>query len=71
MAFETDEATVLLVTDVMVPSDYGGVMVTDRGRSYAQALSEVKSRNVWPTCCARSVRWSRPREGEVAASAIV
>ena len=27
----------------MVPSDYGGVMVTDRGRSYdAQALSGVK-----------------------------
>ena len=51
MAFETDEATVYQVRarhrneevrDV-VPGDYAGVMVTDRGRSYdAQALSEVK-----------------------------
>ena len=51
MAFETDEATVYQVRTrhrneevrEMVPSDYGGVMVTDRGRSYdAQALSGVK-----------------------------
>jgi len=51
MAFETDEATVYQVRPhhrneevrEVVPSDYRGVMVTDRGRSYdAQALSGVK-----------------------------
>ena len=51
MAFETDEATVYQVrarhrneeVREVVPSDYGGVMVTDRGRSYdGQALSGVK-----------------------------
>ena len=51
MAFETDRATVYQVrarhrnheVRQVVPSDYGGVMVTDRGRSYdAQALSGVK-----------------------------
>ena len=51
MAFETDEATVYQVRTrhrneeirEVVPSDYEGVMVTDRGRSYdAQALSGVK-----------------------------
>ena len=53
MAFETDEATVYQVrarhrneeVREVVPSDYGGVMVTDRGRSYdAQALPGVKQR---------------------------
>ena len=48
---QTDEATVYQVrarhrneeVREVVPSDYGGVMVTDRGRSYdAQALSGVK-----------------------------
>ena len=47
MAFETDDATVYQVRSrhrneevrEVVPGDYGGVMVTDRGRSYdAQAL---------------------------------
>ena len=51
MAFETEEAAVYQVrarhrneeVREVVPSDYGGVMVTDRGRSYdAQALSEVR-----------------------------
>ncbi len=51
MAFETDGATVYQVrarhrneeVREVVPSDYGGVMVTDRGRSYdAQALSGVR-----------------------------
>ena len=51
MAFETDDATVYQVRSrhrndevrEVVPSDYGGVMVTDRARSYdAQALSEVR-----------------------------
>ena len=51
MAFETDDATVYQArarhrneeVREVVPSDYGGVMVTDRGRSYdAQALSGVK-----------------------------
>ena len=51
MALETDEATVYQVrarhrneeVREVVPSEYGGVMVTDRGRSYdAQALSGVK-----------------------------
>ena len=49
MAFETDEATVYQVrarhrnAREVVPSEYGGVMVTDRGRSYdAQALSGVR-----------------------------
>ena len=51
MAFETEESTVYQVRGrhrneevrEVVPSDYAGVMVTDRGRSYdAQALSGVK-----------------------------
>ena len=51
MAFETEDATVYQVrarhrneeVREVVPSEYGGVMVTDRGRSYdAQALSGVK-----------------------------
>ena len=51
MAFETEEATVYQVrarhrneeVREVVPADYAGVMVTDRGRSYdAQALSAVK-----------------------------
>ena len=51
MAFETEDATVYQVrarhrneeVREVVPGDYGGVMVTDRGRSYdAQALSGVK-----------------------------
>ena len=50
MAFETNDATVYQVRPrhrneevrEVVPSDYGGVMVTDRGRSYdAQALAKV------------------------------
>ena len=48
MAFETEDATVYQVRSrhrneevrEVVPADYGGVMVTDRGRSYdARALS--------------------------------
>ena len=51
MAFETDDATVYQVRSrhrneevrEVVPADYAGVMVTDRGRSYdAQALAGVK-----------------------------
>ena len=51
MAFETDDATVYQVRSrhrneevrEVVPSDYGGVMVTDRARSYdARALSGVR-----------------------------
>lgn len=51
MAFETNDATVYQVRPrhrnqevrEVVPSDYDGVMVTDRGRSYdAQALADVK-----------------------------
>ena len=51
MAFETEEAAVYQVrarhrneeVREVVPSDYAGVMVIDRGRSYdAQALSEVR-----------------------------
>ena len=51
MAFETEDATVYQVRGrhrneevrEVVPGDYGGVMVTDRARSYdAQALSGVK-----------------------------
>ena len=51
MAFETDDATVYQVRSrhrndevrEVVPGDYGGVMVTDRARSYdGQALSEVR-----------------------------
>ena len=71
MAFETDEATVYQVrarhrneeVREVVPSDYGGVMVTDHD---AQALSGVKQQK----CLAHVLR-SIPREGEVAASAIV
>ena len=51
MAFETEDVTVYQVrarhrneeVREVVPSEYGGVMVTDRGRSYdAQALAGVK-----------------------------
>jgi len=51
MAFATDEATVYQVRPrhrneevrEVVPSDYQGVLVTDRGRSYdAQALAQIK-----------------------------
>ena len=51
MAFETEDATVYQVRGrhrneevrEVVPGDHGGVMVTDRGRSYdAQALSGVR-----------------------------
>ena len=51
MAFETEDATVYQMRGrhrneevrEVVPGDYGGVMVTDRGRSYdAQALSSVR-----------------------------
>ena len=51
MAFETDEATVYQVRTrhrneevrEVIPSDYRGIMVTDRGRSYdAQTLAQVK-----------------------------
>jgi hypothetical protein len=51
MAFETEEATVYQVRPrhrneevrEVVPSDYRGVMVTDRGRTYdSQALARVK-----------------------------
>ena len=51
MAFETEDATVYQVrarhrneeVREVVPSEYGGVMVTDQGRSYdAQALSGVR-----------------------------
>ena len=61
MAFETDEATVYQVrahhrneeVREVVPSEYGGVMVTDRGRSYdAQALSGVKQQK----CLAHMLR---------------
>ena len=72
MAFETDDATVYQVRSrhrndevrEVVPSDYAGVMVTDRSRSYdAQALSGVRQQKCLLTCCARSVRWSRPQVG--------
>ena len=51
MAFETDEATLYQVRPrhrneevrELIPTDYGGVMVTDRGRSYdSRTLSGVK-----------------------------
>ena len=51
MAFETDDATVYQVRSrhrneevrEIIPADYAGVMVTDRGRSYdARTLSGVK-----------------------------
>ena len=51
MAFETDETTVYQVRSrhrneearELIPADYGGVMVTDRGRSYdARTLSGVR-----------------------------
>ena len=51
MAFETDEASVYQVrarhrneeVRELIPSDYGGVMVTDRGRSYdSHTLSGVR-----------------------------
>ena len=51
MAFETDEVTVYQVrphhrheeVQEVIPADYPGVMVTDRGRSYdAQAFINVR-----------------------------
>ena len=76
MAFETDDATVYQVRGrhrneevrEVVPADYAGVMVTDRARSYdAQALSGVRQLAAARLmCCARSVRWSRPRWAEAA-----
>ena len=73
MAFETEDATVYQVrarhrneeVREVVPGDYGGVMVTDRGRSYdAQALSGVKQQK----CLAHVLRSisevSRPRWAE-------
>jgi transposase len=51
MAFDTDAATVYQIrsqhrheeVQEVIPSDYAGVMVTDRGRSYdAQAFDDVK-----------------------------
>ncbi len=51
MAFETDDATIYQIrrrhrneeVREVVPSDYGGVMVTDRGRSYdAGTLAQVR-----------------------------
>ena len=78
MAFETDDATVYQVRSrhrneevrEVVPADYAGVMVTDRARSYdAQALSGVRQLAAARlTCCARSVRLSRPRWAGGAAS---
>ena len=50
MAFDTDQATVFQIRDQhrneevreLIPADYAGVMVTDRGKSYeAEELSEV------------------------------
>jgi transposase len=50
MAFDTDQATVFQIRNQhrneevreLIPSDYGGVMVTDRGKSYdAEELSNV------------------------------
>ena len=61
MAFETEEATVYQVrarhwndeVREVVPGDYAGVMVKDRGGSYdAQALSEVRQQK----CLARVLR---------------
>jgi hypothetical protein len=51
MAFDTDEATVFQIRDrhrneevrELIPSDYAGIMITDRGRSYdAEELLGVK-----------------------------
>ena len=55
------------------PSDYGGVMVTDRGRSYdAQALCRGQAAEVYGARTALGQpRWFRPRQGEDAASARV
>ncbi len=78
MAFETDEVTVYQVRSrhrneevrELIPSDYGGVMVTDRGRSYdSRTLYGVKQQK----CMAHvipvlSVMWLRPRWVEGAAS---
>ena len=61
MAFETDEATVYQVRSrhrneevrELIPSDYGGVMVTDRGRSYdSRTLSGVRQQK----CMAHVIR---------------
>ena len=61
MAFETDETTVYQVRSrhrneevrELIPSDYGGVMVTDRGRSYdSRTLSGVRQQK----CMAHVIR---------------
>ena len=61
MTFETDEATVYQVRPrhrneevrELIPADYGGVMVTDRGRSYdSRTLSGVRQQK----CMAHVIR---------------
>ena len=61
MAFETDEVTVYQIrarhrneeVRELIPSDYGGVMVTDRGRSYdSRTLSGVRQQK----CMAHVIR---------------
>ena len=61
MAFETDEASVYQIrarhrneeVRELIPSDYGGVMVTDRGRSYdSHTLSGIRQQK----CMAHVIR---------------
>ena len=61
MMFETDEATVYQVRACqcneevreLIPADYGGVMLTDRGRSYdSRTLSGVRQQK----CMAHALR---------------
>ena len=56
MAFETEAANVYQIrprhrheeVQEVIPADYGGVMVTDRGRSYdAQAFDHVEQQQCW------------------------
>ena len=73
MAFQTEEATVYQIRDrhrneevrEVVPADYAGVMVTDRGRSYdAQALFWSQAAEVPGACAALDQRGGPDQDGK-------
>ena len=78
MTFETDRNTVYQIrrrhrneeVREVIPKDYAGVLVTDRGISYdAQELAAVKRRSASRTCCSRSAGCWNVGQGRPAGSA--
>src|SRR6266545_941731 len=70
LAFDTDRVTVFQIRSQhtneevreLVPADYAGVMVTDRGPSYeAEELSGSSNRNAWTISIAISTKRWKPR----------